>query len=82
MEIPEVFEGGKYSDDRGSSFSIIILMLLKSKIYCIENTDLQFIRGWTGHKVEERWFSALQGSFTIKLVKIDDWVTPLKNQKF
>lgn len=51
------------------------------RIYCIENTDLNFIRGWTGHKIEQRWFSALQGSFTIKLIKIDDWITPLKRSE-
>jgi hypothetical protein len=35
MNIPEIFEGGKYSDERGSSFLIIILMLLKLKEYTV-----------------------------------------------
>jgi len=82
MNTPEIFEGGKYSDTRGSLFFNNNFDASEIKrIYCIENTDLQFIRGWTGHKIEERWFSALQGSFTIKLIKIDDWVTPFKRSE-
>lgn len=45
-------------------------------MYCIENADANFVRGWTGHQIEQRWFSALQGSFIIKLIKIDNWETP------
>ncbi|WP_185287519.1 WxcM-like domain-containing protein [Chryseobacterium lactis] len=82
MNTPEIFEGGKHSDTRGSLFFNNNFDASKIKrIYCIENTDPQFIRGWTGHRVEERWFSALQGSFTIRLIKIDDWITPLKRSE-
>lgn len=74
---PEIIEGGKHSDDRGSllynnSFDVSHV----KRMYCIENSNTEFIRGWTGHKVEQRWFSAILGSFIIRLIKIDNWETP------
>ncbi|MDQ0067549.1 WxcM-like domain-containing protein [Chryseobacterium lathyri] len=79
METPEIFEGGTYSDERGNLFFNNNFNASKVKrIYCIENIDTEFIRGWTGHKIEQRWFSAIQGSFVIRLIKIDNWRAPLK----
>ena len=34
---------------------------------------LQLPRRWQGHKVEQRWFSAMNGIFEIELIKVDDW---------
>jgi len=80
METPKIFEGGKYFDERGclifnNNFNASEI----KRIYCIENRDTNFIRGWTGHKIEQRWFSAIHGSFVIKLIKIDNWEKPLKS---
>jgi dTDP-4-dehydrorhamnose 3,5-epimerase-like enzyme len=80
MDKPIIFEGGEHSDERGSLFFNNNFDASEIKrMYCIENTDTEFIRGWTGHKIEQRWFSALQGSFLIKLIKIDNWETPPQN---
>jgi len=80
MEKPGIIKGGKYSDDRGNLFFNNDFNASEVKrIYYIENTDTEFVRGWTGHKIEQRWFSALQGSFTIRFVKIDNWETPSKD---
>ncbi|PIF47076.1 WxcM-like protein [Chryseobacterium sp. 52] len=77
MEIPELIVGGKYSDERGSLFFNNSFNAADIKrIYYIENEDTEFIRGWTGHKIEQRWFSVAQGSFFIRLIKIDNWETP------
>lgn len=79
MDIPEIFEGGKYSDERGSlTFNNNFNASEVKRMYCIENTDTEFIRGWTGHRIEQRWFSVLQGCFLIRLIKIDNWENPLK----
>ncbi|WP_223606116.1 WxcM-like domain-containing protein [Chryseobacterium sp. OSA05B] len=77
MEIPELIIGGKYSDERGSLFfnNNFNVAAIK-RIYFIENADTELIRGWTGHKIEQRWFSATQGSFFIRLIKINNWETP------
>ncbi|UWX60791.1 WxcM-like domain-containing protein [Chryseobacterium oranimense] len=80
MAIPEIFEGGKYSDERGTLiFNNNFNASEIKRMYCIENKDTKFIRGWTGHKIEQRWFSVLQGSFVISLIKIDNWEYPLKS---
>lgn len=76
---PAIFEGGKYSDERGNLFFNNNFDASEIKrMYCIENADTKFIRGWTGHKIEQRWFSALQGSFLIRLIPIDHWEKPSK----
>ncbi|WP_228414820.1 WxcM-like domain-containing protein [Chryseobacterium sp. G0201] len=78
----KILEGGKYSDERGSLFFNNDFNISEIKrMYCIENADVDFVRGWTGHQIEQRWFSALQGSFIIKLIKIDNWETPSNNSE-
>jgi len=31
------------------------------------------VRGWRAHRIEQRWFYVLSGSFAIRVVKIDNW---------
>ena len=35
------------------------------RIYFIENKNTSILRRWQGHKIEQRWFSAVIGSFKI-----------------
>lgn len=49
------------------------------RIYTIENTSTEFIRGWQGHKVEQRWFASMKGSFEISVIKVDDFENPSKD---
>lgn len=80
MDIPRIIEGGKYTDSRGSLlFNNDYDASEIKRIYCIENNSIDFIRGWTGHQTEQRWFTAIQGAFIIKLVKIDNWGGPSKD---
>lgn len=80
MEQPTIIKGKSHADNRGSLFFNNDFNASPIKrIYYIENKDTQFIRGWTGHKIEQRWFSATQGSFTIRLIKIDNWQKPSEN---
>lgn len=80
MNIPAIIEGGKYADERGNLFfnNDFDASAIK-RIYCIENNSIKYTRGWTGHQTEQRWFVASQGSFRIKLVKIDCWENPSKD---
>ena len=48
-------------------------------MYVIENANTTVVRAWQGHKIEQRWFSVLQGSFAIKCIRIDNWETPSKD---
>ncbi|MGH1519231.1 WxcM-like domain-containing protein [Chryseobacterium sp. JK1] len=82
MENPKIIDGGKHSDERGSLFYNNDFGLQNIKrIYCIENADIEFIRGWTGHRIEERWFAVMYGSFILRLVKIDDWENPAEESE-
>lgn len=79
---PSVIEGDCYSDMRGSLFFNNEFDASKIKrIYIIENIDLEFVRGWQGHKIEQRWFSAISGKFKVDLIKIDNWDQPTKGLK-
>lgn len=74
---PEIKEGGFHSDQRGTLFYNNEFDATEIKrFYAIENKDTSFVRAWQGHKIEQRWFSAVAGSFEIRLVEIDNWDTP------
>jgi dTDP-4-dehydrorhamnose 3,5-epimerase-like enzyme len=76
--LPKVIKGNSYSDERGTlQFNNDFNALGIKRMYTIQNRDTEFVRGWQGHKIEQRWFSVIQGSFQIKLIAIDDWDCPL-----
>ena len=77
---PKIINGNSNSDGRGvlyynNDFDATVI----KRLYFIENINTDFIRAWQGHKVEQRWFSVVKGSFQIKLIKIDNWNNPSKN---
>jgi dTDP-4-dehydrorhamnose 3,5-epimerase-like enzyme len=79
IEMPQIITGGKHYDERGSllynnNFGFQDI----KRMYCIENADTKFIRGWTGHKIEQRWFCVIHGRVILRLVKIDNWQNPSK----
>ncbi|MEN9907195.1 MAG: hypothetical protein RLZZ540_336 [Bacteroidota bacterium] len=77
--IPKIINGGSHSDVRGTlRFNNSFDATTVKRVYLIENKDTVFVRGWQGHRVEQRWFSVLQGSFKIELIAIDDWEHPSK----
>ena len=78
--IPKIIRGGSNTDSRGTllynnNFDASGI----KRIYVIENKETTFVRGWQGHRIEQRWFSVLQGSFRIELIAIDDWDNPSKD---
>jgi len=78
---PSILKGNSHKDFRGelfynNSFDFSII----KRIYIIENNS-NIVRGWQGHKIEQRWFSAIRGSCEIKLIKIDNWDKPIKDLK-
>ncbi|WP_282629968.1 WxcM-like domain-containing protein [Empedobacter sedimenti] len=75
-----IFEGKKHEDERGIiTFNNEFDASEIKRIYTIENHSLDFIRGWQGHKVEQRWFAAMKGRFEISVIKVDDFENPSKN---
>ncbi|WP_432673093.1 WxcM-like domain-containing protein [Flavobacterium sp. SM2513] len=76
---PAILEGKVHTDLRGSLFYNNDFDAKEvRRIYFIENKDTEFVRAWQGHKIEQRWFSAVQGSFEIKLIEVDNWEHPSK----
>ncbi len=75
-----VIQGGIAQDQRGQiRFVNDFDMTLIKRFYIIKNVDTELIRGWRAHRIEQRWFYVLSGTFSIDLVKIDNWETPDSN---
>tara|TARA_R110001606_G_scaffold384411_1_gene547279 strand:+ start:12237 stop:12656 length:420 start_codon:yes stop_codon:yes gene_type:complete len=80
--IPKIIKGNSHSDQRGTLFFNNNYNALEVKrIYFIENNNVNFVRGWQGHKIEQRWFSVVNGSFKISLIAVDNWENPSKELK-
>lgn len=77
---PEIVTGNSHADDRGIVFYNNDFNASDVKrFYLIQNNSTEYIRAWQGHKIEQRWFSAVLGKFQIHLIKIDNWENPSKN---
>lgn len=76
---PTLILGGNHKDDRGAlKYNNDFELGSVKRMYFIENRDTLFVRAWQGHKIEQRWFTAVAGKFKIKLIEIDDWENPSK----
>lgn len=77
---PKIIIGNHFEDNRGKvNFNNDFDASEIKRIYAIENSSIDFIRAWQGHKIEQRWFSAIKGSFLIHLIEVDNWELPSKN---
>lgn len=73
----KIIHGGIAKDFRGQiRFVNDFDMSPIKRFYIIKNVDIDLIRGWRGHKLENRWFYALSGQFEIHIIHIDNWETP------
>ena len=70
---PHIIKGDLFNDNRGKLFSCNKFDMSRVKrIYSIENSDSNYIRGWKGHKIETRWFFATKGCMIINTILISD----------
>jgi hypothetical protein len=75
--IPKLISGNCHEDQRGSlKYNNHFDASEVKRIYLIENANVQLKRGWQGHKIEQRWFSAMSGKFNIQLIQVNDWENP------
>lgn len=73
-------QGNKFIDQRGKLLFNNNLDLSEVKrMYVLENQNKDTIRAWQAHRIEKRWFIAVEGQFVIKLVKLDDFNIPSDN---
>ena len=78
--VPKLIQGKSHEDERGILFynNDFDASVIK-RIYVIENQNTDLVRAWRGHEIEQRWFSAMMGSFKIELIAIDNWDRPARN---
>ncbi len=72
-----LIEGNIFRDKRGllkynNEFDLSEI----KRLYIIQNDNKNIIRGWQGHKIEQRWFTSILGIFKINLIQIDNWEKP------
>lgn len=76
-QYPQLIKGNQHTDHRGTvSFVNNFDMEVVRRFYRINHPDTSIIRGWRGHRIEQRWFYVNKGVFKIKIIKIDDWEKP------
>lgn len=69
--------GNSHNDQRGNiTYNNAFDASQIKRIYTIENHSIDFLRGWQGHKIEQRWFAAMKGAFKISVIEVDDFETP------
>jgi dTDP-4-dehydrorhamnose 3,5-epimerase len=80
--IPKIISGGNYTDERGQLefFNEFDMSPIK-RVYFTTHFNTDTIRAWQAHKIESRWFLCVKGSFTVKLVEIDNWENASNNLK-
>jgi dTDP-4-dehydrorhamnose 3,5-epimerase-like enzyme len=75
-----ILKGNKYEDSRGIiTYNNEFDASTVKRIYTIENHSTEFIRGWQGHKIEQRWFACINGSFEIAVIEVDDFKNPSRD---
>ena len=83
---PTVIHGGEHEDARGKLifFNDFDMKTVK-RFYVIEHPDTEIVRAWQGHKIEQKWFYVISGSFKIVIAQPDNWMDPsdgLQAQEF
>lgn len=77
---PGLIQGGQHVDHRGIlTFLNDFDMSEIKRFYIIQNKDIEVVRAWRAHKIEQRWFYSVAGGFLIRVVKIDSFESPAKD---
>ena len=76
-EKPIIIEGDIFIDRRGKLKYVNDFNFTNvGRFYIIENSSIDVIRAWQGHKIERKYFYVISGSILIYVVKIDNWDKP------
>ena len=74
---PTLIVGKHHTDERGTiTFNNDFDLSEIKRAYFIENETTDIIRAWQGHKIEQRCFTVVKGSFLVKVIQIDNWDNP------
>ena len=70
---PEIIRGGSHADERGwLRFCNDFDLSAVKRFYTIANSAEQPVRGWIGHKKENKWFFPLKGETVVVVEPMDD----------
>lgn len=76
-ERPRIIEGGLYVDNRGSlAFFNEFAFPGVERFYIIRPDRPHAVRGWIGHQRDQKWFTAVEGTIAVAVVRPDDWQSP------
>ncbi len=82
MSEVKIIQGEIFTDHRGKISSLNDFRFGDvQRFYFIHHPDKSVVRGWHGHQFEKKWFYCVKGSFTVALVKPNDWENPSENLK-
>jgi dTDP-4-dehydrorhamnose 3,5-epimerase-like enzyme len=72
-----ILEGRLHVDNRGSlAFFNEFAFPGVARFYIIRPERPQEVRGWIGHQREQKWFTAVEGTIAVAVVRPDDWQSP------
>lgn len=85
INAPSIISGNVHTDERGSLVYNNNFILNDSeraikRMYFIQAKPYK-LRGWQGHKLEQKWFFAAKGSLKLLVVQPDNWENPSHNLK-
>ena len=74
---PRIIEGGLCVDNRGSlAFFNDFALLGVQRFYIIRPQRPHAVRGWVGHQREQKWFTGVEGTLAVAVVRPDRWQSP------
>lgn len=80
IKLPNLIKGGIHTDERGQiSFVNDFKFDIIERFYIICNSDEYPLRGWHGHKIDNKFFYCVHGKVRVHFVKIDNWESPSKD---
>jgi dTDP-4-dehydrorhamnose 3,5-epimerase len=68
----KIIEGSSFQDNRGIIRFVNDFDLERIRRMYVIKPELDVIRAWQGHKIENKWFYVLSGSFQIQTVNMLD----------
>lgn len=80
QRVPHIIDGGLHVDARGTvTFVNDFDFKGVDRFYTIRGHRSHEPRGWRGHRIEHKWFTVVQGTILLSVVKPDDWRLPASN---
>ncbi|WP_373495719.1 hypothetical protein [Aquiflexum sp.] len=74
---PKVVNSEIFQNQKGILIAFNEFSLLPIKrLYSIIHPNSGIVKAWQGHKIENKWFYVIEGSFAIAWVEIDDFENP------